>query len=207
LRMLGFVPSIAKSRYMGPRWSPVEVRVELAGRLTPGRFTHSVRVAHTAVALARVHGADPLRAYVAGLLHDCARDMPGDKLVRTATASGLELTEADHLAPVLLHGRVGAQLAQQDFGVEDPEILAAIAHHPTGPPPGATLADVLFVADYVEPGRCFPGVQTARTLATRQLQAAVRYKLTRTYSYLRLRGASLHPDFEAVFRTRARAGE
>jgi predicted HD superfamily hydrolase involved in NAD metabolism len=181
----------------------VSIRVELAHRLTAGRFLHSLGVARTGFELARLHGADPEKAYIAGLLHDCARELSGVELRSRALGQNVVLSEFERRTPVVLHGPIGAHIAQREFGVEDDEILEAIAVHATGAPEWSQLAKVVFVGDYIEPRRCFPEARTTRALARVDLEAAVDYKFKQLYKYLRSRGSRMHPLFEAALRARS----
>ncbi len=153
------------------------------GRLSPWRFHHSLRVAATARRLAARHGADPERAWLAGLLHDCARELPAADLVRAADRRGL-LDQAGAPLPELLHALVGAAVAREELGIEDEEVLSAIARHTTGEAGMGAVELAVFVADYVEPGRSFPGVEEVRRVAEESLSRAALLALEQTVSRL-----------------------
>lgn len=147
--------------------------VKLQKNLSPKRLKHSVGVSETAVELALLYGADPVKARVAGLLHDCARNMPNNILLQKAEAAGILVNDVERSQPVLLHAPVGAIVAKQEYGVDDPQILSAIRWHTTGGPDLALLDHVVFLADYIEPGRSFPGVDKLRALARQNLSEAL----------------------------------
>ncbi len=158
----------------------------LRGHLSPGRYAHSLRVAEAARGLAARHGADAERAWLAGLLHDCARDLPTPELIRTARERGL-LDRAAAPLPELLHALVGAVVAREELGVEDEEVLRAIARHTTGEEGMGAVELAVFVADYVEPARSFPGVEEVRRLAEESLVGAALLAVEQTVA--RLAGA------------------
>ena len=96
-------------------------------RLSPNRYRHSLQVAQVARDLAEQYGVDPGKAYATGLLHDYAKGMSGQELLDRAEIYQLMEHPADSLLPDLLHGPVGAYLVKQELGIEDEEMLAAIA--------------------------------------------------------------------------------
>lgn len=161
---------------------------ELEERVTGRRFSHSIGVRDTAVALAGMYGCDEEKARAAGLLHDIARDMPLVTMRSIVTMKGIVtmqgivsgqndtlFREALFSSPGLLHAYAGRIIAQRDFGVRDEDILRSIELHTTGGRGMTVLNKVVFVADYIEPGRSFRGVETARAIAQRSLDEAVLY--------------------------------
>jgi predicted HD superfamily hydrolase involved in NAD metabolism len=154
----------------------------LKDRVTKRRFLHSVRVRDTAAALAGIYRCDREKAEAAGLLHDVARDMPLETMQSIVTmqqpTSGQYETlphEAVFYRPGLLHAYAGRVIAQQDFGIQDEDILRSIELHTTGGERMTVLNKVIFVADYIEPGRSFRGVEKARKIARSSLDEAVLY--------------------------------
>jgi predicted HD superfamily hydrolase involved in NAD metabolism len=128
----------------------------------------------TAGKLAALHGADVRAAEVAGLLHDNARDLSGGELLALCPRFGIAPCEAERLMPCLLHGPVGAGLAKERFGIADERVADAIRWHTTGKADMAPLAKIIFVADAIEPGRDYAGVETARALAFGRQPGAAR---------------------------------
>ncbi len=141
-------------------------------RLSARRFEHVLAVAETAARLASRYGADAERAWLAGLIHDYARELPPAEAVRLAAARGL-LERVDEPSVALLHALLGAELAREELGIEDEQVLRAVACHTTGEAAMTTLDKVVYLADVIEPGRRFPGVERLRDLAWRDLDAAV----------------------------------
>ena len=162
-------------------------------RLSDKRYAHTLRVAETAERLAKLHGLDPERARLAGLLHDTAREVGKEELLRVAEEDGLPIGDFERERPILLHGPVAAKLAREDLRMEDGEILDAVRVHTTGEPGMVPLALALFVADKIEPGREQPGVEDLRELASVSLHRAARAALEESISYNERRDRPAHP--------------
>ncbi|MDT8902233.1 bis(5'-nucleosyl)-tetraphosphatase (symmetrical) YqeK [Anaeroselena agilis] len=166
---------------------------QLTKVLSPKRLEHSRGVSETAAVLAAKYGADVGKARLAGLLHDCARGMPSNILLQVAAASGIVVNDVEKREPMLLHAPVGAMIASRDFGVDDPEVLAAIRWHTTGGPSMALLDEIVFLADYIEPARSFPGVDRLRELAGEDLPVALLAAYDQTLSHLLAERRLIHP--------------
>jgi predicted HD superfamily hydrolase involved in NAD metabolism len=162
-------------------------------RLSDKRYAHTLRVAGTIERLAKLHGLDPERARLAGLLHDTAREVGKEELLRVAEEDGIPVGDFERERPILLHGPVAAELAREDLGVEDGEVLDAVRAHTTGEPGMGPLALTLFVADKIEPGREQPGVEDLRELAPVSLHRAARAALEDSVSYNERRDRLAHP--------------
>ena len=162
-------------------------------RLSAKRYGHTLRVAQTAVDLARAHGVDPGRARLAALLHDAARERSSEEFLCLAEDLGLDVGGPERESPKLLHGPVAAELARRELGVEDGEVLEAIRAHTTGRPGMGPLSLVLYVADKIEPARDYPSVENLRRLARRDLRAAAAESLRRSIAHNEERGRPTHP--------------
>ncbi len=162
-------------------------------RLSDKRYAHTLRVAETAERLAKLHGLDSERARLAGLLHDTAREVGKEELLRVAGEDGLPVGDFERERPILLHGPVAAKLARENLGMEDGEVLDAVRAHTTGDPGMGPLALALFVADKIEPGREQPGVEDLRELARVSLHRAARAALEDSVSYNERRDRPAHP--------------
>lgn len=160
-------------------------------RLSPARYRHAVGVARTAVRLARRYGVDPDKAWLAGLLHDYAREMPEEECLRLAGRYAL-LADVSQPTVALLHGPLGAALLRDELGIDDPEVLQAVARHTTGDTGMSGLDKVVYLADVIEPGRDHAGVEALRKLARRDLDRAVLAAMDATLAYLR--GHGQRPD-------------
>lgn len=170
-----------------------EIRVLLEKSLPPKRYQHSMRVYETALALGKRHHAEEAKVALAALLHDCGREIPVKESVEKARAFGLPVDFIEAGQPVLLHAKIGACLATQKYGVTDPEVLEAIRCHTTGAETLSLTARIVFLADMLEPGRRFPGVEELRRLAREDLEQAMFTAYRDTICYLLEAGALIHP--------------
>ncbi len=162
--------------------------------LKPHRFAHSLAVADTARRMAARFGEDPLKAEKAGILHDCAKHIPLGEMQKIARRSHLDADDAFMSSTALLHSLVGAVMAQQEYGMTDPEILEAIAYHNTGHPGMSRLAMCVCLSDSIEPTReSYPMLERIRAVADRSLENALLLSLESTAEYVRKKGAFLHP--------------
>jgi predicted HD superfamily hydrolase involved in NAD metabolism len=162
-------------------------------RLSDKRYDHTLRVADTAEHLATLHGIDPQKARLAGLLHDTAREIGKEELLRVAEEEKLPIGDFERERPILLHGPVAAELSRKDLKMEDAEVREAIRVHTTGEPGMDPLALTLYVADKIEPGRDQPGVEDLRKLAFKDLRRAATVALEGSISHNQERGRSTHP--------------
>lgn len=165
----------------------------LARKLSPLRYRHSQGVASYAAELALKYKGEISKARLAGLLHDYARDLPEEKLLTLAEEAGLISCEVERRLPVLLHGPVGAYLIQKELGLNDKEILQAISRHTVGSPDMTLLDKIIYLADALEPGRLYPGVDVLRRLAEEDLDKALLKALESSISYVLAKGQLLHP--------------
>lgn len=139
-----------------------ERREELAGRVGPRRFAHSLGVAETAGGLARVYGADETAARVAGLLHDWDKGYDDPGILARADELGMELDAELRAMPRVLHGLTAAQALGREFPELPSEVLTAIERHTLGAPNMSDLDMILYIADALEPGRKGKVVQKLR---------------------------------------------
>lgn len=171
-----------------------EMKVKLGKALSPKRYAHSVNVMETAVRLAEKHEADIERCRLAGILHDCARDIRGDSLFELCKQYGIITDEITCRQPELLHGPLGVHIAREEYGVDDKQVLEAIKCHTTGMPGMDKTARIIFLADYIEPLRSFTGVEALRRAAFQDLDRAVVMSINNTVGYILSRNGLLHPD-------------
>jgi len=182
-----------------PRYDCRKIKKKLKTELDKARYEHTIGVMDTAACLAMRYDCDIEKAEVAGLLHDCAKCIPNDNKLRMCKKFGIEITSAEKKAPFLLHAKLGAYIARKEYDVEDQEILSAIACHTTGKPEMSLLDKIIFIADYIEPGRdkapCLPEV---RRLAFQDIDKALIHILQDTLSYLEESGQQIDPTTQAV---------
>ena len=146
------------------------------------------------------YGADMNKALMAGLLHDCAKHMTADKLIKTCERHGIVITAAEQKSPYLLHAKVGAYLASEKYGVNDREILDAICCHTTGKPAMTLLEKIVFVADYIEPSRNqAPNLEQLRKKSFENIDEAVYLILKQTLAYLYRKKQAVDEQTEVTF--------
>lgn len=169
-----------------------EMVKKLESKLNPKRFVHSIGVEYTAANLAFVHGADVEKARLAGLLHDCAKYIPTDEKLKRAKKYGIKVNKCEKANPDLLHGKIGVFIAKEKYGVDDPEILSAIAYHTTGHPDMTLLEKIIFVADYIEPNRrIIRDLPEIRREAYLDLDKCIIHILKNTLEYLETTDAAI----------------
>ena len=173
-----------------------EMRRELQRRLNKNRFAHSIGVANTAVKLAKKFGADVDKAYIAGLLHDCAREFENDQLPAEAAKRGIEIGEVEKTMPLLLHAYIGAKMVQEIYGVTDSEIIQAIYRHTVGARDMTPLDKIIYFADMIEPNRNYPGVDELREFAEKSssLDEIILKALDESIIFIVQKKTLLHPD-------------
>lgn len=149
------------------------------------RFEHTLGVEFTSASLAMRYGASVRSAQTAGLLHDCAKCLTDEKRLSICRKHDIAMTDTERKNPFLLHAKVGAYLAGEKYGIKDEDILNAIRNHTTGRPEMSLLEKIVFVADYIEPGRKqAPNLEEIRGLAFQNLDRALLRILEDTLEYL-----------------------
>ena len=158
------------------------------------RYEHTLAVAYTAACLASVHGGDITKALRAGLLHDCAKCIAPDRQLALCEKYHITISEVERRNPFLLHGKLGARLAQEIYQERDEDVLNAVRNHTTGRPEMSLLEKIIFVADYMEPGRNkASGLPEIRRLSFTDLDSAMVQILQDTLVYLKNTGQEIDP--------------
>ncbi|MDE6844595.1 MAG: bis(5'-nucleosyl)-tetraphosphatase (symmetrical) YqeK [Lachnospiraceae bacterium] len=184
--------------------SLAKLRKEMEKALEPKRYEHTLSVAYTAANLAMVHDIDIDKALTAGMLHDCAKCLSHHKQVSICKKSHMALSEmeSEDESP-LIHAKAGSILAREEYGIEDEDILNAICYHTTGRPQMSPLEKVIYIADYIEPGRkhakrtagvsdlYLQNLTDARKLAYKDLDEALCRILSDTLAYLKEKGGKV----------------
>lgn len=166
---------------------------KLETMLTPKRFKHSLGVMETAKRLAVKYGADEKKAELAGLLHDCAKNIPKEEMVALCEKLNVELDDETKQQLSLVHADLGAKLCQTEFGITDPEIISAIKLHTLGRPDMTLLEKIIFLSDAIEPTRKeHDGLYELRSLAETDLDKAVCFSAELTIAFVRSKGCPLH---------------
>jgi predicted HD superfamily hydrolase involved in NAD metabolism len=169
------------------------IKEDLQKKLSTARFDHSIGCAETATKYAETLGVDPKRAYLAGLVHDCAKYYPTRDYIELANRNDLDLDEYEILAPHLIHAPLGAKFARRLYGIEDEEILSAITYHTTGKPDMTPLEKIIFMADLTEPTRDFPDLPQIREIVKTDFELALLLTIDHTLMAVIEKGQLLHP--------------
>ncbi len=193
IRIMGLY-GVKQSPVDAVKWYP-----KLKQALSEKRLTHSLLVSHTSRELARVHGVNEDTAACAALLHDCAKCMPIASQQKIAKENKLLLDKAIMQSENLLHGPVGAFVAENDYGVTDPNVLSAIRCHTTGRIGMLPLDLIVYLADKIEPSRRpYPALDELRELAKTNLIAAVRRSLDSTLEFVKSQNNEPNPVTRSV---------
>ena len=164
------------------------------------RYQHTLGVMYTSASLAMAYHYDVKLAMLAGLLLDCEKCVPHEKKLELCRKNHIETTPIERENPFLLHAKVGALLARKKYDVKDQEILHAIAVHTTGCPDMNTLDMILFVADYIEPGRDkAQNLSEIREMAFQNLELTVEKILSDTLHYLNEKSGGIDPMTEITY--------
>ena len=171
-----------------------EVALELVEKqLTERRYQHTLGVAESAIELANRYGADVKKAELAAIFHDYAKFRPKEEMREIIVSQGMASTLLDFHSE-LWHAPVGAYLVEKEAGITNTEILDAIRYHTSGRV-GMTLLDkIIYLADYIEPGRLFPGVDEVRETAKISLNQAVIEAMRNTIVFLMKKKQAVYPD-------------
>ena len=158
------------------------------------RYRHTLGVADTSACLAMRYGVDMQKAYIAGLLHDCAKCVPDTVKLEECNRYGIEVTEFEKNSLYLLHAKLGAYYAKELYHIEDPSICSAIYWHTTGHAGMTKLEEIVYIADYIEPYRNHAqNLDTIRQLAFMDLERAIYQVTNDTLAYLEKKGGSIDP--------------
>ena len=162
-----------------------EIKKKLKKSQDKERYEHTKGVMYTAGCLAMAHGYYLEKAMLAGLLHDCAKCIPNDEKLALCTEHNILVSPLEAENPFLLHAKLGAFLAESEYNITDPDVLHAIKVHTTGEPDMNILDKIIFIADYIEPGRNkAPNLEKVRKLAFHDLNACMAQILRDTLMYL-----------------------
>lgn len=164
------------------------------------RFEHTLGVTYTAACLAMCYDIDTERAETAGLLHDCAKCLSNDKKISLCKKQSIEINMTEAKNPFLLHAKAGAYLAEHKYGIRDEDILNAVRYHTTGRPGMSMLEKIVFIADYIEPGRNHSArLPELRKLAFQDLDKALVEILKDTLRYLKGTNNEIDPMTQKTY--------
>lgn len=177
-----------------------KIRRKMEKVLDPKRFEHTLGVAYTASALAMCYDVDINKAQTAGLLHDCAKYMSNEKKLSICEKHHIPVNEVERKNPFLLHAKVGSYVAMKQFNIHDQDIINAILNHTTGRPGMSQLEKIIYIADYIEPGRKqAPNLTKLRRLAFQDLDQALLQVLGDTLHYLESINSPIDPMTQKTY--------
>ena len=178
--------------------SKIQKKIEKA--LDEKRYNHSLGVAYTASCLAMKYDVDINKAYLAGILHDCAKNLSDDKRLELAHRYDIFVSKVEKENPFLLHGKIGALIAKKKFKIEDEDILNAISFHTTGRPSMSTLEKIIYISDYIEINRIqATNLNIIRKLAFEDLDLCLIKILEDTLNYLKNKNACIDPETQKTY--------
>lgn len=167
----------------------ITVREKLKVILDTPRYEHTLGVAYTAACMGMYWGEDPLTCELAGMLHDCAKNMTAEDLISGCHRVGIALSAEELASPQILHAIYGAVVAREAYGITDKKILSAIRFHTTGKANMTLLEKIIFIADFIEPLRSKAAcLDEARKLAFQDIDRCMALILKETLNYLKESG-------------------
>lgn len=169
------------------------IKNEIKLILSEKRFEHSLKVELEAVKLAQIYGSDVEKTRVAAIAHDFAKSYSDQELIKMAQNYGMNIDEIQINFPQLLHGPVAAHICREKFGVIDKDILNAISNHTTGRKGMSLLEKIIYIADVIEPGRYFPGINDIRNTVLNDIDSALLLACNSTLIYITQENYLIHP--------------
>ncbi len=169
------------------------IKQYLEKHLKKERYLHSLNTALTARQLAQYQRVDADNAYLAGLVHDCAKNLSDAELLDAAKRFGIPTDPIILHSPQLLHGAVGAHISRENFGIHDEEIFKAIAHHTMGRENMSPMEKIIFLADLIEPSRTYADLSKIRETALTDFDKALLMAYDGIISFVIRKEELLHP--------------
>ena len=153
-----------------------QIKKDLKEILSERRYIHSLGVMEMAGKLAKIHNEDIETTKIAGLLHDIAKEMPKEEMLKYVKENNIETNKIERINTAILHGKIGADMARKRYGVSK-QIQDAIKYHTTTSPEMDTLAKIVYVADKTEMNRKSEDydIEYERKLAKEDLDAVIIY--------------------------------
>ncbi len=161
-------------------------------QLTPKRMKHTMGVVSQAKMLAQRYGADEGKAELAALCHDMSRCKSLQEFRECVIRFSIPPAYGQSIE--LGHAKIAAEILKREWGVEDADILNAVAYHTTGRPGMSLLEKIIYLADAIEPGRDYPGVEQLRELACSDLDKACLAAMNQTVEYVAEKGRKINED-------------
>lgn len=177
-----------------------KMKKRVESHLDKERYEHTLGVMYTTGAMAMRYHVDLEKALIAGLLHDCAKGLSSDKKLKLCEKYQLTVSESERKNPGLLHAKLGAYIAKTKYGIDDMEIVDAIAYHTTGRPEMTLLDKIVYIADYIEPNRNeAPNLDEVRALAFQDIDTCLYVILKDSLAYLETKNEVVDPRTEQTY--------
>ena len=167
------------------------------------RFNHSLGVVKVAEDLAKLNNYDVDKAKLGAILHDCAKNLSDERIEEFCKENNLDFSYLNDY-PSILHSHLGYYYAKIEFGIDDEELLLAIKYHTTGHENMTLLEKIIYLADFLDPGRDTTNYQEnfdkAKDLSYTNIDEGLKFVLQRTMFYLDLKGVNnIHPDTKKAY--------
>ncbi len=167
---------------------------KLIKRIGQKKLVHSIGVMQTAKRLSQIYGEDINKAALAGILHDCGKIKNKRHLLKKINYFGIILDGIMQKDISLAHGLLGSVIANEEFGIKDEDVLNAIKFHTTGRKDMSLLEKIIYISDYIEPNRDFPGVEEIRKLAFKDLDKSILISMNNTINHIIKKDKFIHID-------------
>lgn len=167
---------------------------KLKEMLPERRLVHSINVATCAVKLSEIYGYDKNKAYIAGLVHDCAKFLSDDEVDFYVNKYNIKLDDLEKCNLALSHSVIGSYIARYEFNIEDENIISSIKYHTTGKADMNLIEKIIYMADLIEEGRDFNGVNELRELSfNNKLDKALLISFNNTIKFVIDNEQIIHP--------------
>ena len=170
------------------------LREKLSDSLRKKRYEHSLGVCEESVRMAKEFGADRDKAFVAGLLHDCAKCLRKAETDELIKKYDIELDSMTKQCEPVMHAPLGAVVAEHEYGIKDAEILDAIRYHTVARKGMSLLEKIVYVADMTEPHRDYPGVDELRKASKKDIDEAYAIAVKCSLIHNINKGSVIHPN-------------
>ncbi len=176
-----------------PNYNINEIRSRLKSMLTKKRYLHTLGTEETALRLGKIYYHDYDRLSIAALLHDVGKSLNYEKQLEYIESRRILLSPDDIKAKGTIHAKVGRVIAEAEFGIKDPEILDAIAYHPTGNGNMTMLQKIVFASDYLDPNRGYKENKNIFELIENDFEKGILQILKLKIIYILQKNEHLHP--------------
>ena len=169
------------------------IKKDLKDKLSKNRYEHSLRVADYCKRLAQIYKADENKAYLSGLVHDCAKNLEEYYMLNKKVNSDIILDIEEKNNPKIQHAPIGAAVCKNLYGISDNEIISAVRYHTTARENMSLIEKILFISDKIEPNREYDTVEELRKIADYDIDKAIIKFLNDSFEYLEKNSQKIHP--------------